>query len=125
LTLVARDRQLGITFLGLLILAVLVGIVGLAGMKITPMYINNMRLSRVLEATAQELNGEGGATNQTILYAIEKRFSIEDISLPKDAIKITPSGKGFLVRIQYENRAPYIADVWLVVMFDKQVEIKK
>jgi type II secretory pathway pseudopilin PulG len=122
---VARDRQRGITFLGLVILALLVGVVGLAAMKLTPMYINNMRLSRVLEATAEEMNSQGGASNQTIQYALAKRFSIEDINLPKDAIKIAPSKNGFSVRIQYENRAPYIADIWLLVTFDKQVEIKK
>jgi type II secretory pathway pseudopilin PulG len=123
--LVARDRQRGITFLGLMILAVLVGIVGLGAMKLTPMYINNMRLTRVLEATAQDLNTTGGASNQSIQYALAKRFSIEDINLPKDAIKIAPSKNGFSVRIQYENRAPYIADIWLLVTFDMSVEIKK
>jgi len=122
---VARNRQHGITFVGLVILAVLVGVVGFAGMKVTPMYINNMRLARVLEATAEELNQQGGASNTSIQYAIAKRFSIEDITLPKDAIKIAPSKNGWSVRIQYENRAPYIADIWLVVVFDKTVEIKK
>jgi len=122
---VARDRQRGITFIGLVILAVLVGIVAFAGMKVTPMYINNMRLSRVLESTAAELNQQGGASNQSIQYALAKRFSIEDVTLPKDAIKIAPSKNGWSVRIQYENRAPYIADIWLVVVFDKSVEIKK
>jgi len=122
---VARDRQRGITFIGLVVLAVLVGIVGFAGMKLTPMYINNMRLSRVLEATAADLNTQGGASNQSIQFALAKRFSIEDINLPKDAIKIAPSKNGFSVRIQYENRASYIADIWLVVTFDKSVEIKK
>jgi type II secretory pathway pseudopilin PulG len=122
---VARDRQRGITFLSLVILAVLVGIVGLGAMKLTPMYINDMRLSRVLEATAQEMSAQGGASIQSIQYALAKRFSIEDINLPKDAIKIAPSKNGFSVRIQFENRAPYLADIWLLVIFDKSVEIKK
>lgn len=122
---VARNRQRGITFIGLVILALLVGVVGFAAMKVTPMYINNMRLARVLESTASELNQTGGATNQSIQYALAKRFSIEDVNLPKDAIKIAPSKNGWTVQIQYENRAPYIADIWLVVVFNKSVEIKK
>jgi type II secretory pathway pseudopilin PulG len=122
---VARNRQRGITFIGLVILALLVGVVGFAAMKVTPMYINDMRLARVLESTAAELNQTGGATNQSIQYALAKRFSIEDVNLPKDAIKIAPSKNGWTVQIQYENRAPYIADIWLVVVFNKSVEIKK
>ncbi|HUL82486.1 MAG TPA: DUF4845 domain-containing protein [Gammaproteobacteria bacterium] len=121
----ARNRQRGITFIGLVILALLVGVVGFAAMKVTPMYINNLRLARVLESTAAELNQTGGATNQSIQYALAKRFSIEDVNLPKDAIKIAPSKNGWTVQIQYENRAPYIADIWLVVVFNKSVEIKK
>jgi hypothetical protein len=119
-----RSRQRGITFLGLLILAMLVGIVGLAGIKLVPMYIMDMKLGKALEGLSEEMTGKE-VTNQSILYALYKRFSIEDINLPKDSIKIAPSAHGFSVRIQYENRAPYMGDVWLMIVFDKQVEIKK
>jgi hypothetical protein len=119
-----RHRQRGITVLGFIILAVLFGIVGLAGIKVTPMYIKNMRLSKVLEATQEELNGKGpNPTN--IRQEIYKRFSIEDINLPVDNVKIAQSKNGYSVRIQYENRAPFVADVWLLIVFDKQVEIRR
>jgi len=121
---VARDRQRGITFLGLVILAMLVGVVGLAAMKVVPMYIMNMKLSKALTDIPQQLEGRE-VTAQNIRYALSKRFSIEDVNLAESSIKIAPSKTGFSVRIQYENRAPYIADVWLLVVFDKQVEIKK
>jgi hypothetical protein len=120
-----RRRQRGITMLGFLILAVLFGTIGLAGIKITPMYIKNMRLSRVLQDTQQELNGKG-ANPAVIRQEIAKRFSIEDINLPTDSIKIAQNKtNGYTVRIQYENRVPYIADVWLLIVFDKQVEIRR
>ena len=121
---VARDRQRGITFLGLLILAVLVGVVGLAAIKVLPMYVMNMKLSKALTDIPQQLEGRE-VTPQNIRYALDKRFSIEDVNVAESAIKIAPSKNGFSVRIQYENRAPYIADVWLLVAFDKQVKIKK
>jgi Tfp pilus assembly protein PilE len=122
---VARDRQRGITFIGLVILAMLVGIVGLAALKVTPMYIMNMKLSKALTDIPEQLEGKE-VTPQNIRYALDKRFSVEDINnLPADAIKIMPSKNGFSVRIIHENRAPYIADVWLMVVFDKSVEIKK
>ena len=49
-----RARQRGITLIGLLILAVLVGIVGLAGMKLVPMYINDMKLAKALDGIPEE-----------------------------------------------------------------------
>jgi hypothetical protein len=29
------------------------------------------------------------------------------------------------LRVQYENRAPYVADIYLVVAYDRQVEITR
>ena len=119
-----RSRQRGITFLGLLILAVLVGVVVLAGIKLVPMYINDMKLSKALEGIPEELNGKE-VTIQSIQYALYKKFSVEDINLPKDSIKVAPSKNGFSVQIKYENRASYLGDVWLMIVFDKTVEIHK
>jgi hypothetical protein len=119
-----RSRQRGITFLGLCLLAVLVGVVGLACIKLVPMYVMDMKLSRALEGIPQELDGKE-VSSQSILNTLYKKFSVEDINLPKDSIKVAPSKNGFSVRIQYENRASYLGDVWLMVIFDKQVEIRK
>jgi type II secretory pathway pseudopilin PulG len=120
----SRSRQRGITLLGLLILAMLVGIVGLAAIKIVPMYIMDLKLSKALEGISEDLNGKE-VSPQSIQYALAKRFSVEDVNLPKDSIKVAPSKNGFAVRIQYENRASYLGDVWLMVVFDKTVEIRK
>jgi hypothetical protein len=119
-----RSRQRGITFLGLCILAVLVGAVGLAGIKLVPMYIMDMKLSKAMDGIPDDLNGKE-VNVQNIQYALYKKFSVEDINLPKDTIKVAPSAHGFAVRIQYENRAPYLGDVWLMIVFDKTVEIRK
>lgn len=119
-----RSRQRGITFIGLLILAVLVGVVGLAGIKLVPMYIMDMKLGKALEGLSEELNGKE-VTSQSIQYALYKKFSVEDINLPKDSIKVAPSKSGFSVRIQWENRTSYLGDVWLMIVFDKTVEIRK
>jgi hypothetical protein len=119
-----RRRQRGITVLGFLILAVLFGAVGLAAIKITPMYIKNMRLSRILEDLNEEFDGK--APNPSLIRnAIYKRFSIEDINLPAENLKIAQSKEGYTVQIQYESRVSYVADVWLLLVFDKQVEIRR
>ncbi len=117
-------RQAGITALGFLILATLVGVVGLAALKVTPMYIKNMRMNTILENLQKELNGQN-PTPVAIRQAIAKQFSVNDINMDIDAIKITQAGQGYMVRVNYENRAPYVADISLVVAYDKQVEIRR
>jgi hypothetical protein len=117
-----RSRQRGITVLGFLVLACAFGVIGLAGIKLVPMYIKNMRLSTVLDDLEREMRGAPTSPN-AIRVELEKRFSIEDITLSAESIKISQARDGHSVRIQYENRAPYLANLWLLVTFDKQVEI--
>jgi hypothetical protein len=119
-----RHGQAGITALGFLILALLVGVVGLAVLKVTPMYIKNMRMTKVLEDVERELSGQS-PTPAAIRNELAKRFSVEDINMDIDALKITQSKNGYSLRIAYENRASYVADIYLVVAYDKQVEIRR
>jgi hypothetical protein len=119
-----RHSQAGITALGILILGLFVGVVGLGILKVTPMYIKKMRMSTILEDVQQELSGEA-ATPQGIRNELARRFSIEDIRLDPEALKITQSKGGYSLRVQYEDRASYVADIYLVLAYDKQVEITR
>lgn len=119
-----RGRQRGITVLGFLVLACVFGALGLAGIKIVPMYIKNMRLSTVLTDVEREMRGTP-LSPAAIISELEKRFSIEDIKLPRESIKINQTRDGYNVQIKHEDRAPYAANLWLVVTFDKQIEIRR
>jgi len=119
-----RRSQAGVTALGLLILALLVGVVGLAVLKVTPMYLKNMRMTTIMNDIQTELSGNG-ATPQTIRNELARRFSVEDINLDVSGLKITQSPKGYTLRVQYEERASYVADIYLLIAYDKQVEITR
>jgi hypothetical protein len=119
-----RHSQAGITALGFLILALLVGVVGFAVIKVVPMYIKNMRMNTILEDVQRDLSGNS-PTPQSIRYELAKRFSIEDVNLNEDALKITQTRNGYTLSVQYDERASYIANVFLVVAYDKQVEITR
>jgi hypothetical protein len=124
MTSATRHSQAGITALGFLILALLVGVVGFAVIKVTPIYIKNMRMDTILEDVQKELSGEA-PTPQSIRYALSRRFSIEDVKLSIDALKITQTKNGYTLHVQYDDRASYIANMYLLVVYDKQVEITR
>ena len=124
MTSATRQSQAGMTALGFLFLAVLVGAVGFAGLKLTPMYIKNMRMNTILDDIQTEMSGNG-PTPQGIRNALARRFSVEDINLNIDAMKITQSKNGYTLLVQYEERAPYVADIYLLVAYNKQVEITR
>lgn len=117
-------RQAGVTLIGFLILAGLFGVIGFAVIKLVPMYMRNLTLTAVLKEVSDELGGRS-ATPGAIRVALGKRFDIEGIELPPENVKITQMRDGYQVRIQYEARAHYLSDIWLLVTFDKQVDIRR
>ena len=120
----SRHSQAGVTALGFLILATLVGVLGLAVLKVAPMYIKNMRMNTILDDVQRDMSGDA-PTPQSIRYELARRFSVEDINLNIDAMKITPSKNGYTLHVQYEERSPYVAGIYLLVAYDKQVEITR
>jgi hypothetical protein len=88
------------------------------------MYIKNMRMDTILSDVERDLSGQS-PTPTAIRNELAKRFSVEDINMDIEAFKITQSKNGYSLRVTYEERAPYVHDIYLVVAFDKQVEIRR
>ncbi len=118
-----RNRQLGVTALGWLILLTPFGIVLYAGIRLAPVYLNYMKVVRALDGTATELKG-GGASAALIKSAIDKHFEIDMVNYPdsKD-FKITRDEGAWVVEAQYDDEAPLLDNVSLHVSFDKKVKI--
>lgn len=119
-----RSRQKGITFIGFVLLAAMVGLLGFAGLKLSPVYLENMKIRRVLSDVKEELDGQG-PTPQSIRKAIERRVNIEMIyGLKARDFEIEKSDGGFTVAARYERAESFIANVSLLVTFDDEVEIR-
>jgi hypothetical protein len=119
-----RRGQTGITVIGFLILAVLFGFVGLGALKVVPLYMKNLRLDTVLDDVEREYN-IAGRTPTDIRLELNKRFAVEGLRVPRENVTITQGRDEYKVRVQMENRAPYLADVWFLVAYDKEIEITR
>ena len=119
------NRQAGMTLIGFVITAVFVGIVGLAVLKIVPLYMEKMRVGTVLEDLRTSLSS-GGNTAASIRRTLDDRFYIESLEpLNSYEIDISMQGEGFAVRVNRESRTPFFADLHFVVVIDEQVEISR
>ena len=112
--------QRGITFIGWLFLLIPVAIVVYAGIRITPVYLNYVKVARVLEQTASESKGDETTSAQSLRNAIDRRFDIEGINYPdgKD-VKISRDGQHWVLEAKYEDTAPLFANLSLLLAFDK------
>jgi Domain of unknown function (DUF4845) len=119
-----RTKQRGVTFLGWLFLLVPFAVVGYAGIRLAPVYLNYMKVARALQQVGDEYKTGDGANPQTIRNSLEKRFDIESVDYPtaKD-IKISRDGRVWLVEAAYDDQAPLFANLAILVVFDKTVRI--
>ena len=120
-----RNRQRGITAIGFLVLAIMVAAMGFAALRLTPIYLEHMKIVSVLNDVKADLDGTNPSI-QLIKSGIGKRLNIEMVRVvKKQDFKIKKSELGYSVRVQYDTEAPYIANVWLLVRFNDAVEIRR
>lgn len=116
--------QRGMTFIGIALIAAMVGLLGFAGMRLTPIYLENMKVKRVLSDVRTRLDGQS-VSPQNIRTAIDKQINIEMIyDLKARDFLIEKSEGGYRVGAHYERTAPLLANVSLLVTFDDEVEIR-
>jgi hypothetical protein len=120
-----RSSQRGVTFIGWLFLLIPLAVLIYAGIRLTPMYLNYMRVARSLTQTATEYEDGGQINPVEVRKSLEKRFDVESIDFPtvKD-IDIRREGEGWVAIADYEEAAPLFANISLVVGFHKEVQLR-
>jgi hypothetical protein len=118
-------RQRGITMIGWLFLLIPFAILGYAGIRLAPVYLNYMKVARSVTQTATQLKGDESLTVQSIRSTIERHFDIESVDFPTvNDILIRRDGQKWLVRAAYEDEAPLFANLSVLVKFDKLAQIE-
>ena len=119
-----RKSQRGITVLGWMLLLIPIGIIGYAGIRVAPIYLNYFRVVKVLEQTASEAKGET-VNPVDVHHSLERRFNVEYVDTPdaKD-IDVHREGEHWVAIAKYEEVAPLFGNLSLLMEFNKQVELQ-
>ncbi|MDH3977442.1 MAG: DUF4845 domain-containing protein [Gammaproteobacteria bacterium] len=120
-----RARQQGITLIGFIIVAAFVGVFGFGILKVTPFYLEQMKVVSIMDDTKRNLDNSQ-ASAPTIRREIENRLNIEmvyNVQLKDFVIKKTQ--EGHTVAVKYEWRDHYLGNLYLVSVFDRTVEIDR
>ncbi len=123
--LVAKRRQAGMTTLGMIILALFVGLFAFAFIRLVPVYLNYVKISGVIDGVHQEFDGKS-PTRTAIRASIERRFDVESVGvITAREVSVTSVDGGFEVRADYDHTAPFIANVSFTVHFDKTALVRR
>jgi hypothetical protein len=119
-----QHRQRGMTFLGIIVLVVVVGAWVYAGIRLTPKYLEYVRVAATLEKVRDEYESNPGTTDFMLRKAVERHFDIEMVEvITSNDIEIRKEGGTFFVRAAYEDTVPLVANVSFLLTFDKTVEV--
>ena len=119
-----QKTERGMTFLGILVLIVVVGSWVYSGIRLLPKYLEYMKVAATLEKVRDEFESNPESTEFMLRKAVERHFDIEmvDIIGPQD-IEIRRDGAAFIMRAAYSDTVPLVANVSFLVSFDKSVEV--
>jgi len=116
--------QRGVTFIGWLFLLAPLAIVFYAGIRLTPLYLNYMRVASSLSRLVDEHKDGQPTSVQVLRDSLWKHFDIEGIEHPDPKeIDIHRDGTGWVAIADYEDRVPVFGNVSLLVEFHKEAQI--
>jgi hypothetical protein len=117
-----RKAQRGITLIGWIFLLIPIAIVGYAGIRLVPIYLNYGKVVRTIEQVAQQSRGAGSI--QEIRNSIDKRVNVEGMTYPDtNDFVIRREGQVWIIEIEYEDPVPLFGNISLVPKFAKSSRV--
>lgn len=120
----SRNRQLGLGLWGWIFVLGVIGFVSMVTLKLTPIYLSEMAIARVVRQTAQD-PGNGGLPVAELRKAMQTRWDVEGITtLSVKDVKLVKHGAGRALSYDYEARTELFYNISLVVHFQNQFPMK-
>ena len=113
------QSQAGLTFIGLLLILIPVGLAVYIILMVAPVYIEAFSVGDVISSLRKEYDLKEKSRDE-IYNIIKKRLDVNDISsVNKDDIKITKTPNEVSVAVDYEVKVPLFGNVALALTFHK------
>mgnify|MGYP003387181755 CR=1 FL=1 len=117
------QQQKGFTFIGLVIVLAILGVITLTVLKIFPVYMEHLAVKTAMEA----IETDPGLKNMSageIRRLFEKKLDVNQVtSVNAKNAKIGRGIGAITFKIEYEVRKDYIANVDLILSFSDQFEV--
>lgn len=117
-----KRAQQGMSFWAILVLAPMVGLTVLTGIKLVPVYIEDAAVKEVL--TTMSRDPEGYATPNELRGSFTKRIEVNDVKIiAADDLSIERDGSFYDVTADFEARVSLFYNISLLVSFSHQAKV--
>ena len=108
-----RSAQRGISFLGLLILGVVLALLGIVGAKVVPTATEYMAIQKAVKKAAAE-----GDTVPAVRASFDRTASVDYIStLTGKDLEVTKQGDKVVVNFAYDKEIPLFGPAYLLIKY--------
>lgn len=115
----SRRQQRGATTLGIIILVAFIGLFAFGAIRLTPVYLNYMKVVGVVDGVFEEFDGQN-ASRTLIRSSVARRFDVESVSvITARDVSVTAVDDGYEVKAEYDHTTPFIYNVSFTVHFNK------
>jgi len=120
-----KNKQRGIGFLGLIVLAGVLGFTAVIGLKLFPVYMDSWKIDSIMDAVINE-PGINDQSRREITEMMIKRLDIDAVeslnySNAGQRMSIVKRKNNVTINVTYEITTPLLGNLSLVAAFDKSV----
>lgn len=117
---VRHNKQRGASLLGLLIVVVVGGFFLLLGVRLVPVYLEYFTVKSIAQSVAED-RALSEASIQEINEALKTQMQLNEVRRDREEIFQVErrSGGGVALAVDYERREPLLANVDLVITFER------
>jgi Tfp pilus assembly major pilin PilA len=120
-----RNRQNGMTFIGITLLLVVIVVIALTAVRIVPIYIENFAVKSVLTSIENDHRIDP-KSKAAIWDSIKKRLYINEVRLiKKEHVTMSRKNGKTTVTIEYESRRPYLGPLFIGGHFVETIVINR
>ena len=120
-----KNRQRGISFLGLITLVGILGFAAVIGLKLIPIYMESWKIDGIMDAVISDPD-VNTQTRQEVIDSLLKRLDIDAVEAVnygnwRDSLTVTKRKNNTTIEVFYRVETPLIGNLILVAEFDKMV----
>ena len=120
-----KNRQRGLSFLGLIALVGMLGFAAVIGLKLIPIYMDSWKIDTIMTKVISE-PGVNEQSRQEVINAMLKRLDIDAVegvnySNWKERLSVTKRKNNVTIDVTYEITTPLIGNLSLLAVFEKSV----
>jgi len=117
------SKQQGLTFIGLIFILALIGMIVLSALKVFPVYMEHFSVQTSVETLADNPEIKNMSVRK-IRTLLNKKFNMNAVtSVNAGDAKIRKSGREIVFSLDYEVRKEYIGNVDIVLSFSDEFKI--